>query len=148
MVELFLAFAGSFCAGVIFNTNKKNLVWAGLSGFLGWTAYAALKGITGSTVLSTLAGAVTVGIFSEIAARLLKTPSTIFSVTGIFPIVPGVTAYEAVHYLTRDDIQQAAQKAVETIASAGSIAFGILLATSIFRLARKITCNDTRKSLN
>jgi uncharacterized membrane protein YjjB (DUF3815 family) len=95
--------------------------------------------MTGSTVLSTLIGAIVVGIFSEIAARILKAPSTIFSVTGIFPIVPGVTAYEAVNYLTLNELQQAAQKAVETIASAGSIAFGILLATSIFRLIRKIS---------
>lgn len=138
MLELLLAFTGSLCAGIIFNIKRNNLVWSGASGLLGWLAYIWMNSISESVVLSTFAGAIAVGCFSEIAARIFKAPSTVYSITGIFPIVPGIAAYEAVRYITEGKLQEAALKSVETAACAGSIAFGILLVTSAFRLGTKV----------
>lgn len=138
MFELILAFSGSLCAGIIFNIRRDNLIWSGISGLLGWLAYVWMNSVSGSIVLSTFAGAIAVGVFSETAARAFKAPSTIYSVTGIFPIVPGIAAYEAVRHITENNLQAAALKAIETAGCAGSIAFGILCVTSAFKLAAGI----------
>lgn len=138
MLEIILAFTGSLCAGIIFNIKRNNLVWSGASGLLGWLAYIWMNSVSDNVVLSTFAGAIAVGCFSELAARIFKAPSTVYSITGIFPIVPGIAAYESARYLTVGNIQSAALKAVETLGCAGSIAFGILLATSAFRLGVKV----------
>ena len=131
------AFLGSFCAGVIFNVRGYKLFYTGLSGVAGWMVYIGMLDFTGQPVISIFAGAIAVGLYSESAARLLKSPSTIFSIPGIFPIVPGIAAYEMIQYLIGDNLYMAGVKLLETLAGAGSIAFGILLVTAFFRLASK-----------
>lgn len=133
MQEFVLAFAGSFCAGLLFNVRGRRLLLSGLSGVLGWMVYIWVSGMTGSSTISIFAGAVAVGIFSETAARLFKSPATIFSIPGIFPIVPGIAAYETIQFLFSDKLLNAGEKIVETLSGAGAIAFGILLVTAGFR---------------
>lgn len=137
VIELILAFVGSVCPGILFNVKKSNLVWIGFSGTFGWLAYSAVSKATGEVILSTFVGGVVVGLYSEIAARLFKSPATVFSVTGLFPLVPGIAAYNTVQFLVENKLAEAAAKALETIACAGAIAFGILLMSAVFRSASK-----------
>jgi uncharacterized membrane protein YjjB (DUF3815 family) len=137
MKELLLAFTGSFCAALLFNVKGKRLFWSGISGIAGWMVYIWILSLTGQSILSIFAGAVAVGIISESSARLVKAPSTIFSIPGIFPIVPGIAAYESIQYLAENKLPEAGGKIVETLAGAGAIAFGILLVTALFRLFTK-----------
>lgn len=138
MVELVLAFVGSLCAGVLFNVNKKNLLWIGLSGMCGWLVFAWMNVVAREAMLATFFGAVAVSLYSEIMARVLKSPATVFSVSGIFPIVPGIPAYNAVQYIVENRLPEAAAKVVQTMGSAGAIAFGILLVTAVFRFASRL----------
>lgn len=134
MIELLLAFAGSYCAGFLFNVKGWNLIWTGFSGMAGWMVYMLFDNLTGRVVLSIFAGAIAVGIFSETMARILKCPATVFSIPGIFPIVPGIAAYETIQFLLSNKLQEAGGKMVETFAGSAAIAFGILLVTAFFRL--------------
>ena len=138
ILQLVWSFLGSLGAGVVFNVSKKNLLWTGFSGMLGWLFFAAVSQVTPDVVLPSFSGAVAVGLYSEVMARVLKSPATVYTISGIFAIVPGITAYNAIQFLMEDNIQQAAGKAVETIAAAVSIAFGILLVTAVFRFAKSL----------
>lgn len=137
MQAFILAFLGSFCAGLIFNVRGYKLFYTGLSGVVGWMIYIWLLNFTGQTIMSIFAGAIAVGIYSESAARFLKAPSTIFSIPGIFPIVPGIAAYETIQLITYNELYKAGGKLIETFAGAGAIAFGILLVTAMFRFVSK-----------
>ncbi len=137
VMEFSLAFAGSFCAGYLFNIRVRKLIWAGLSGMAGWMVYILVLAMTGQSFFSVFAGAVAVGVFSEIMARVLKMPATVFSIPGIFPLVPGIAAYETIQFLLSDQLQEAGGKMVETLAAAGAIAFGIFLVTAFFRMGSK-----------
>jgi uncharacterized membrane protein YjjB (DUF3815 family) len=66
-------------------------------------------------------------------AKVFKTPSTVFYIPSLFPIVPGISAYNTVLYIIDKKIADAAYKGLETLGSAGAIAFGILLISTIFR---------------
>ncbi|HHY24801.1 MAG TPA: threonine/serine exporter [Clostridiaceae bacterium] len=138
MKQIILAFFGSLAPSIFFNTSRKNLVWAGLSGVTGWILYIFVLNTTGDAVLSVFAGSLAIGMYSEIMARILKTPATIYSLSGIFPIVPGVPAYNTIEYLVKNDLINAASTGIETIASAGAIAFGIMLMSAAFRFFIKI----------
>lgn len=137
MQAFILAFMGSTCAGLVFNVRGYKLFYAGLSGVAGWMVYIWLLNLSSHSIMSIFAGAIAVGVYSESAARFLKTPSTIFSIPGIFPIVPGIAAYETIQLMTANDLYKAGAKLVETLEGAGAIAFGILLVTAIFRFASK-----------
>jgi len=137
MLEVLLAFAGSFCAGILFNITKRNLLWTGLAGMAGWIAFALMYEASGEIIVSTFMGAVAVGLYSESMARFLKSPATVFSISGIFPLVPGIAAYNTIQFIVEGKLPEAADKAVETVASAGAIAFGIMLVTAVFRFISK-----------
>lgn len=138
MLQIVMAFTASLCAGILFNVRRKNLFWTGLSGALGWMAYSWLHRILGTVIFPTFIGAVVVGLYSESAARLLRSPATVFSISGIFPLVPGMIAYTAVQYLVENKLPEAAGKTVETLASAFAIAFGLMLITAVFRFASRL----------
>lgn len=129
-----LALLGSFTAGLTFNVRGYKLIFCGISGMVGFLSYFLILGWTGHSVLSIYIGAVMVGLYSEIAARLMKSPSTVFSIPGIFPLVPGITAYEAITLLTDNKLDEGLGKIIDTMNGAGAIAFGILIVTAFFKL--------------
>jgi uncharacterized membrane protein YjjB (DUF3815 family) len=146
MVNVILSFFGSLCPAVIINVRPNRAVWAGFSGVAGWLVYnAVIMSDRNQVILATFAGALSVGIYSEIMARVLKCPATIFSIPGIFPLVPGVGAYMTVRYIAGGTLDQASVQAVQTIASAGAIALGIMLASAVFRLAKEFVKKYSKK---
>lgn len=134
-----LAFVGSIAPAIVLNIEKRSLLWAGLGGALGF--FTALSFNPHSLVLSVpqiFIGTLVVGIYSEIMAIYLKAPSTVFCIPGIFPMVPGITAYQTVESLVDNKTQEAATFAVNTILKAFTIAFGIMIVTATFRFVRRV----------
>lgn len=145
MKELILAYLGSIFPAIIFNIDRKNIHWAGLAGALGWGMYVVAMGFTHGAVFAVFLGAVIVGLYSEIMARIRKTPASIFAFSGIFPLVPGIGAYNTVRAIVEGRILDSYSMGLETIASAGAIAFGIMLASSIFRFYKIWKMNSTHR---
>lgn len=137
MKELVLAFLGSFFPAVLLNIERKNLGWAGVSGLIGWTVYKILASILGMPIVATFFGAAAVGFYSEIMARVLKTPASVLSISGIYPLVPGITAYLVVENIVIGDLGTAVNKGIETLGYAVAIAFGIMIATASMQFQRK-----------
>jgi uncharacterized membrane protein YjjB (DUF3815 family) len=133
MKDIVLAFLGSYCPAILFNIERKNLVWAGLCGAAGWTAYKSILLLTESEIFAVFIAAIVISLISEVMAKLLRTPSTVFYIPSLFPIVPGISAYNTVLYIIDKKIIEATYKGLETLGSAGAIAFGILLISTIFR---------------
>jgi uncharacterized membrane protein YjjB (DUF3815 family) len=137
ILAILLSFIGSFTSGLNFNIKGRKLVFAGFSGMFGFIVFSLLFRLTGYSIFSIFIGAVAVGLYSETAARLLKSPSTVFSIPGILPLVPGITAYEMIQYLMSNQLIKAIGKMIEVSSGAGAISFGILLVTAVFRFISK-----------
>lgn len=138
ILNIIMAYVGSLASGLTFNIKGRKLVFAGFSGMFGFFLFSTLFRITDHRILSIFAGAVAVGLYSETAARLLKSPSTVFSIPGILPLVPGVATYEMIQYLMNNQLIQAIGKMIEALSGAGAISFGILLVTAVFRVMSKV----------
>ncbi len=117
--------------------EKNNMDW--FAGSIGWTAYLIVYNYIYSPVMSSFVGAFMVGIYSEVMARKLKTPAMQFSIPGIFPLVPGITAYYAINSIVEQNYALAYSKGFQTIAVGGAIAFGIMLSSTTVRFITKIT---------
>lgn len=137
MKQIILAFFGSIFPAILFNIDRKKLVWAGLSGALGWSMYLVGQALGGGIVMNTFLGAFSVGIYSEIMARIKKAPSMQFSIPGIFPLVPGIMAYTTVKYVVDGFFDKAFVHGTQSIIVAGAIAFGIMLASTTYRFFNK-----------
>ncbi|MDF2593317.1 MAG: threonine/serine exporter [Clostridia bacterium] len=142
MKEILLAFIGSYCPAILFNIERKNLFWAGLCGASGWMSYKTILTSTNSGIFAVFIAAIVVSIMSEVMAKILKTPSTVFYIPSLYPIVPGIPAYYTVLYIIDKKINEAALKGLETLGSAGAIAFGILLVSTVFRFINTQNLNN------
>ena len=85
-----------------------------------------------SVVFANFIGAFSVGIYSHVMARKMKTPVTVFLLGGILPLVPGRQIYQMVYYLIAQQNTLSANNLILTLNIAGAIALAIFLADTIF----------------
>lgn len=143
--QIILAFFGSIFPVILFNIDRKKIIWTGFCGAIGWITYLLVYNYNNSSIIASFWGSFVVGIYSEVMARKLKTPAIEFSIPGIFPLVPGITAYSTISYIVEQNYSMAYTKGIQTICSGGAIAFGIMLsATTVrFMLKSKIRHKNT-----
>lgn len=137
--QIIMAFFASVCLVILFNIERKKLIWAGLCGSLGWIVYLVVLKYTHSKTMGSFAGAFVLGLYSEFMAKRLKAPASEFSIPGMFPLVPGLTAFNTVKYFVEKDNAKALALGLETISVGGAIGFGIMLSSAAVRLVQKIS---------
>lgn len=135
--QIILAFFGSVFPVILFNIDRKKIIWAGVCGAIGWATYLAFYNVKPSPVMASFIGTFMVGIYSEFMARRLRTPAIEFSIPGIFPLVPGITAYTTINCIVEGNYTLAYSKGMQTIAVGGAIAFGIMLSSTTYRIFSK-----------
>jgi uncharacterized membrane protein YjjB (DUF3815 family) len=131
--------------GVIFNIKGKNLIFASLGGFLAWYVYLVSLDYNSSNLLALFIASFAAGLYSEALARILKSPVTTFSICAIIPFVPGGGMYYTMLESVQGNISQFLSIGLNTISSAGAIAVGILLASSITKVILTIQREKTSR---
>ena len=124
------------CAGFCFMFRLKKpkfILGACCVGVLGWLVYLLLDSM-GDNIMRYFIATLVVSVSSELCARLMKAPATIFLIIGIVPLVPGGGLYYTMEHLLNGDYAAFSQKLVQTGAIAGTIAIGVSLVTSTVRL--------------
>lgn len=131
---------GSFgaCAffAMLFHSPRQCVLPASLIGTAGYAAYLLGTACLSSPVAGAFADALVIAVLSEIMARRLKAPATLFASVGLIPVVPGGGLYNTMHALMQGDYPAAANYGVETVLIAGSLALAVALVSSAVR-ARK-----------
>jgi uncharacterized membrane protein YjjB (DUF3815 family) len=135
--QLVTSFVASAAFGIIFNVPKKLLLNGGLVGMVGWLIYFLFVEYDFDSVIATFVAAFFVAIISQLFARLYKTPMTIFSVSGIIPLVPGGLAYEAMRHVVFNDYNTAIQLAAKAFMISGAIAIGLVFSEVINQIIKK-----------
>lgn len=142
LTEFLVAFAATVGFAIVFNVPIRYLLPGGIAGAVGWIIYRA----TGEGNSAIFFAALSIGILSEIGARILKIPVLIIAVPGIIPLVPGVQAYWTMLALMRGDFLGTVAKGTETLFAAGAIAAGIALASVPLQLTQKGGERGVRKT--
>ena len=136
---MFLQIVGSFFAVVAFcfvlGAPPKFRIHAGAIGALGWALFLVLRDYHGvGTGSATFFAGCLICVCAQILARILKTPVTIFIVTGILPLVPGAGMYRIAQSAISGDISLTIQHLASTLTVAGMLAVSIIVVDSIFRI--------------
>jgi uncharacterized membrane protein YjjB (DUF3815 family) len=135
--QLLLSFIASALFGVIFNIPKKLLINSGFVGMVGWMVYILFAEQHVNHVMATFIAAFFVAMLSNLFARLYKTPATIFSVSGIIPLVPGGTAFEAMRHVVLNDYNAAISLAAKAFMISGAIAMGLIFSEVVNQLIKR-----------
>ncbi len=112
---------------IIFTAPKKELIFCGISGAIGWTVYVMVMGLGGSSTFGNVLGTVALTLFSRILATTRKNPATVYLISGIFPLVPGAGIYYTAFYLITDNMTKFSEYGLLTLKTAGAIVMGIIL---------------------
>ncbi|WFD09246.1 threonine/serine exporter family protein [Tepidibacter hydrothermalis] len=140
-MSLYLHFIYSFLATIgfciFFNVQKKDLLYASLTGSIGWTLYIYMNNITNSASLSSFIAATVIGLLGEMFARVNRKPVTVFIIPGIVPLVPGYGMYLTMLDIINNDFYSAAKTGSDTIFIAGSIAIGVVLVSSTAKMFKR-----------
>ena len=137
VVYCLFAFLGclGFCPAM--NVRGMGTPLCCLGGAAGWAAYLAVMALGGGSFVASLVGAVVVAVFAEAMARLRKCPATSYSTIALFPLVPGLTIYQAMDHGIRGDTELFWETFFRTFGIAGCIALGLLLVSAVLELQRR-----------
>ncbi|WP_262393029.1 threonine/serine exporter family protein [Sporolactobacillus inulinus] len=137
-VQSIASYLATCAFGIIFNIPFKPLLHGGLIGMIGWLIYFFLFQNTGSDLLATFAASLVIAMMSQVAARLWKNPVTLYSVSGIIPLVPGGLSYSVMSRAVDNNYDIAIYFAEKVFVLSGAIAMGLVLAEVIYQLVQKI----------
>lgn len=127
----FIACVGFF---VLFNIHGVGGFLCALGGTITWICYRLTMSLGGSTILAYFFATLLAAVYSEAMARIRRYPAISYLVVSIFPLIPGAGIYYAMLHAVRGDTSSFASKGIETAAIAGTMAAGILLASTIARI--------------
>lgn len=122
---MFFLFLGVLGIGIRLNIDKKNLLLSTAGGVLSTTVFNLFNGFLPdpATVFVTSLAA---SLYSEIMARVRKTPTSIFFPSSIIPILPGKAVYDTVNLALRQDTAGFLESSISTFYTTMAIALGII----------------------
>lgn len=132
----FAAAIGTFSFAVLFNVPRRTLLFATFVGVAGQVVSRFLSDVGLSLEAAAFVGGLTVGLLAEMGARLFHTPSTIFTITGFIPLVPGALAFRAVKEFLDNQVLTGLVIAVRAVVIGSAIAAGLAAVAAINQLRR------------
>ncbi len=135
IAQLISVFIGAIGFAVLLEVQKKYLLYCGAAGMIGWAAY--LLGQQFLPLGSVFFSSFCIALLSQIFARKLHCPVTVFLIPGIYPSVPGAGIYRTVYYLIMGENSLSGHYFLETLTTAGMIALGIYIVDILWNLRKR-----------
>ena len=133
-IQILTGMLGTLGFTVLFHLRGSKLVLSVVGGFLSWAIFLALEPILPGEATRYLLSAGVITVYSEILARVIKTPTTTFLVPSCIPLIPGGALYYTMNYALNKQWSQFAAQAFYTLQLALSLAVGIIAVTTVVRL--------------
>ena len=130
--QIIAAFLGTIGFAVLFGAARRHYVLCGLCGMFGWTLYILLNRYANFTPAeATICGTILVALMSRYFAVWFRCPTTVFLITGVFPMVPGGGIYWTIYYIVSGQFDRALDSGGTAIMVTVAIVFGTILVNEI-----------------
>ena len=103
---------------------------------MSYFVYLIIKEHIGNEALGFFVGTASVAVASEILAVMMKNPATVFLLSGLLPLVPGGGLFYMMRALVQEEFAQAFAIGYQTMMAAASIALGVAVVSSVFRIVQ------------
>lgn len=134
VMKVAAVFVMGTAVGILYRIPRNLLFYGALNATLAWLVMVLFAGAGTVPVAANFFGGIALGAAAEALARRLRKPATIFIIPGFFPLVPGREAYTTMRYVVEGRYGPATEMAVQTLLTAGAIAFGIFVSVTVYRL--------------
>jgi|LSQX01.1.fsa_nt_gb uncharacterized membrane protein YjjB (DUF3815 family) len=113
---------------VLLRQPKGTLIYTAIISVSGYLCFSLLgKGMDAYFV-----GGLLVGLACEIVARVKKVATTLFLISGIIPMVPGLGLYQTATFMAARDYEQALRTGMDTLGGLAAIALAVTLTGTLF----------------
>ena len=126
LMQILAGAAGSIGFAILYNVRGRALAFALLGGALGWTVYLLTGGRSPHDLPNYLYAAMSVALYSEVLARLLKTPVSAMLAPSVIPMIPGGSLYYTMASCLRGDYADFTRRGLYTIMIAAMLALGVM----------------------
>lgn len=133
VIQILTAFLGTLGFCFLFNMRGIKILFAALGGMLSWALFLILGLFMDSEPIRYFIVSVCTTTYSEILARVLKTPSSTFSIVTLIPLIPGGALYYTTTYALSRDIELFLPKFISTVELSVALSLGIVIVTAISR---------------
>ena len=134
LVQIITGFLGSLGFSILYNVRGKKLIAASLGGFMAWSLFLLLGLFMDSEPMRYLIVSMSISLYAEILARVLKTPTTTFIITALIPLIPGGSLYYTMSSAFGGNFDVFLGNAVSTLSLALALAIGVAIIAAGARL--------------
>jgi uncharacterized membrane protein YjjB (DUF3815 family) len=134
MIPCALSFLSCMGFGVQFNVRRKNLLAASIGAVVCKAVDLVLLHQGIGEVRACFLATTALAIYSEVLARLFRSPVTMYLIVGIIPVVPGSAVFYTMQSLVMGDHETFLERCIDSFEIAGAIAMGIFIAPAIIKL--------------
>jgi uncharacterized membrane protein YjjP (DUF1212 family) len=125
---------GSAAFAVFFKIRLRRIGFATLAILLTYALYLVMDYYAESVFAVTLVATIFAALCSEILARIIKAPATVFLIPAILPFVPGAGLYDTISYIVQGELSTAWTYGGQVVLYFLGIAVGLSVVASIFQL--------------
>jgi uncharacterized membrane protein YjjB (DUF3815 family) len=131
LVQILAAMLATLGLAILFQVPMKQWIPCCIAGGIGWFSSSILVHFGLPIVLSTFVATIVITFLARFLSALRGMPVSVFLLTGIFPLVPGVKIYLAATYAFSKNMALFGEAGMEAIMQSGAIVMGILIASAI-----------------
>ncbi len=136
VIQTGFSYLATIAFAICVNIPRRALNSCGICGTAGWLTYWLLYNLGSGRMVANVAGSLLLGVMGIIFARRKRMPAILFNIPGIVPLVPGATAYQAVHEMVFGSADQAIIYTFRVAMVAGAIAVGFMLTSLLDEIWR------------
>lgn len=125
LIKLIASFFGSAAFAVVFNVNKRHVVFGAFNGFLTYFLYYTVNYFLASAFVAALISTAIAALIAELLARKRRAPANVFLIPGVIPTVPGSNLY----FFVRNILESNMPEALAQLSVALGVAIGIACGT-------------------
>ena len=126
------AFIGTVAFGYLFGIPAAYYLYCGLCGSVAWGVY--ILPFWSSDVVASFFASLVAAFLARLFAVWKRCPVTIFLISGLIPLVPGVGLYWTFYYLVTNQLEQMSSTGLTAVKSACTIVVGIVF---VFEIPQK-----------
>ena len=145
-IQCIAGLIGTLGFGLMFNMHGRGIPFALLGSVISWPVCVLCMRLGLAEPIAYLIAAAVSAVYAEIMARIRKFPATSYLMCALVPLIPGSGIYYTMDFIRRGMLPEAYDKGMLTAAIAGSMAVGVLLVSTGFRMWGVWKANRGRKT--
>ena len=131
MLNMFSCFLATMGFAIMFNIPRNKIIPAGITGAIAGFVYFLVLNYSKSETTALFFASITLSLVSEVLARMLKCPATLFSICALISFVPGGKMYYTMLEIVANNLNMALINGITTIVQACALVIGYVIISGL-----------------